>query len=55
MDNICQCCKGKGNHFAKIMNCGTREFEEHIVPCIVPGCENGIVDRKENYRILWGN
>lgn len=51
----CQKCEGKGYFSDYLMNPGTKTRDFYTaITCDVPGCNNGIMDLAENYRILWG-
>jgi hypothetical protein len=50
----CQQCKGKGGHWARIQNLGTRAFEDHYVTCFHEFCEGGTVDM-DRYYASWRN
>jgi hypothetical protein len=39
-NRTCQRCHGKGYHYQKIQNLGTRDYEQHIVSCLM--CDNGV-------------
>jgi hypothetical protein len=52
---ICNRCKGNGMYHENIYNPGTCNWREAIVLCDMPGCHLGIVDLKENHRIVGGS
>lgn len=52
MKLTCQQCKGDGAYWANIRN--GSQITQHYVSCDVAGCNKGIVDTEEQYRILWG-
>lgn len=51
---ICDRCKGEGHHTATLKDIAGRLPHGMgifaIVPCDMPGCENGIVDLEKNYK-----
>jgi len=53
-DNQCQKCKGKGWYETVLRDLAGRQPHglgiPAIVPCDIPGCRDGIVNREENYR-----
>lgn len=56
----CPRCAGKSGYWARIPNecldsrCGHSCSEAHYVTCDQPGCNAGVVDRAEYYRIVNG-
>lgn len=49
---VCSRCNGVGAYWTGIRN--GSQINNHYVSCDMPGCHNGMVDRKENYLALRG-